>query len=386
MARFDLYGTLGTLLGNLTILARDDGQTLPADQIKLLTPAKLLEILVSVGGVFTNNNNYLINGGFDIAQRQAPGTLTTIADNKYAADRWRVTRENADVQYIRVDANAESDLTSRYYGQFKKITNAGKLHICQIIEGFNSVPLRNKTVVFQAKLKASSSKTIRMGILQLQTAGTVDTIPATLVTAFGADSTDPTLGANVAVITAAQSKSVTTSWQSFSVSVTVPVNSKNIICAIWSDADFAANDTVSIAEAGLFTASSVQAWTPRLIGAEYSLCWRYYWKTFGVDVAPAQNVGVSGVIRYIATKAGALTNVSHFVRYPVSMFINPAITTYNPSAANAQVRDSSIGADCSAVSVTAPSNADGINISCTGNASTAVGDGLDIHVTAEAEL
>jgi hypothetical protein len=241
-------------------------------------------------------------------------------------------------------------------------------------------------VVFQAKLKASSAKTIRMGILQLQTAGTVDTIPATLVTAFGADSTDPTLGANVAVITAAQSKSVTTSWQSFSVSVTVPTNSKNLICAIWSNADFAANDTLSIAEAGLFTASAVQAWTPRLIATEISLCWRYYWKTFGVDVAPAQNAGVLGVFKYIATRAGANLNISHFFRYPVSMFINPIITTYNPSAANAQVRDTSILADCSAVNVSAASNADGINIFCTGNASTAIGDVLDVHITAEAEL
>ncbi len=280
MAQWDSYGALTTLLGNLTILGRDDGQATPAAEIKTLTPEKLLEILISVGGVLSYNNNYMINGGFLFAQRQAPGTLTTIVDNKYGPDRWRVTRENADVQYIRVDATSESGLTSRYYGQFKKITNAGKIHICQILEGSNSVALRTKTVIFQAKMKASSAKTIRMAVLELQNAGAMDTIPATLVTAFGADSTDPTLGANVAVITGAESKSVTTSWQSFSVSVTVPTNSKNIICAIWSDADMAANDTLSIAEAGLFTASSVQSWTPELDSTELSLCQRYFYKTF----------------------------------------------------------------------------------------------------------
>lgn len=384
MAQWDSYGALSTLLGNLTILGRDDGQATPEAEIKTLTPAKLLEILIAAGGTFSYNYNLLINGGFDLAQRQAPGTLTTLTDNKCSADRWRVTRENADVQYIRMDATSESGLTSRYYGQFKKITNAGKIHICQIVEGINSVPLRSKTVIFQAKMKASASKTIRMAVLELQNAGAMDTIPATLVTAFGADSTDPTLGANVAVITAAQSKSVTTSWQSFSVSVTVPTNSKNIICAIWSDADFAANDTLSITEAGLFTASAVQAWMPRLLNEEILLCRRYYWKTFLIDTAPAQNAGITGAVRYAAPRAGATLEIGTTFKYPVQMFSTPNITTYNPSATNAQVRDSAATADCSAVA--AISDANGFAIYCTGNAATSVGNQLDVHITAEAEL
>lgn len=386
MAQWDSYGALSTLLGNLTLLGRDDGQATPASEIKTLTPAKLLEILISAGGTFSYNYNWLINGGFDLAQRQAPGTLTTLTDNKCSADRWRVTRENADVQYVRVDATSESGLTSRYYGQFKKITSAGKVHICQIVEGINSVPLRSKTIIFQAKMKASASKTIRMAVLELQNAGAMDTIPATLVTAFGADSTDPTLGTNVAVITAAQSKSVTTSWQSFSVSVTVPTNSKNIICAIWSDADFAANDTLSIAEAGLFTASAVQAWTPRLFGEELRLANRYYWKSFPLDTAPAQNAGTTGCIRYAASRAGAALEYSPTIKYLVPMLSSPTITTYNPSAANAQVRDSAASADCSSVSIAGISDAAGFAFFCTGNASTVVGNQLDVHITAEAEL
>jgi len=235
-------------------------------------------------------------------------------------------------------------------------------------------------------MKASASKTIRMAVLELQKAGSMDTIPATLVTAFGADSTDPTLGANVAVITAAESKSVTTSWQSFSVSVTVPTNSKNIICAIWSDADFAANDTLSIAEAGLFTASVVQAWTPRLFGEELRLAYRYYWKSFPLETAPAQNAGTTGSARFIATRAGASSLFGHMNKYPVQMFTNPTITTYNPSAANAQVRDAGSLVDCSSIGIAAISNDAGFAIACTGNAATAVGNQLDVHITADAEL
>jgi hypothetical protein len=385
MPQWDSYGALGTLLGNLTLLGRDDGQALPENEIKTLTPTKLLEILIAAGGVFGSAYNYLINGGFDFAKRQAPGTLTTIADNKYSADRWRVTRENADVQYIRVDATSESGLTSRYYGQFKKITNAGKLHICQIVEGVNSVPLRGKTVIFQAKMKASGSKTIRMAVLELQNAGTMDTIPATLVTAFNVDSTDPTLGTNVAVVTGAQSKNVTTAWQSFSVSITVPNNSKNLICAIWSDADFAANDTLSIAEAGLFAAATIQAWTPELLSVQNQLCNRFFWTTFPKDVAPAQAAGQSGALSKTAIRAGAVTDqLSN--RFPTQMRVSPTITFFNPVAANAEVRDATGSVDCSSTILGAYSNQDTVLINTTGNAGSAIGNVFQIHITADAEL
>lgn len=331
-------------------------------------------------------HNYLINGGFDFAQRQAPTALTTLTIDKCSADRWRISRENADLQYQRSDGLAETGLTSQYFGTFKKITNTGKLVLYQIIEGTNSVALRGKTIIFQCQMKASSAKTIRMAVLELQNAGTIDTIPATFIAAYGANTTDPTFGANVAIITAAQSKSVTTAMQTFSVSVTVPSNSKNIICAVWSDSQFAANDTLSLAEAGLYVGSVAQVWRPRLVQQEYALCRRYYFKTFGIDVAPAQNAGVTGCFRFIAGKAGALTEFAT-LHYPVLLrTASPTITTYNPSATNALVRDTTAGVDCSGVTVGAVSNERMIGISTTGNASTAVGNILDVHITADAEL
>ncbi len=364
------------------------------NQLKRAIIAIETELGIAPSAAYTNvttrladldSYNYLINGGFDFAQRQAAATLTAVTDNKCGPDRWRVTRENADVQYQRVDATGESGLTSKFYGLFKKITNAGKFHVVQILEGVNSVPLRSKTVIFQIKMKASSAKTIRLAVLELQNAGTLDTIPGTLVTAFGADTTDPTLGANVAVITAAESKSVTTAWQSFSVSVTVPSNSKNLLCAFWTDADFSVNDTLSVAEAGLFYGDSIKSWIPRLTSQDLQMCYRYYWKTFALDSAPAQNFGVVGAIRFVAGKAGALSEYGS-APYPVSMRISPTLTFFNPSATNAQVRDSVAAADCSATATGGNANERIVSIFTTGNASTAVGNALDVHLTAEAEL
>jgi hypothetical protein len=236
------------------------------------------------------------------------------------------------------------------------------------------------------KMKASASKTIRMAVLELQNAGTLDAIPATLVTAFGANSTDPTLGANLAIITAAQSKSVTTAWQSFSVSVTVPSNSKNILCAFWTDSQFAANDTLSVAEAGLFFGSAVQPWVPRLTAQELAMCQRHYFKTFGLDIAPAQNIGQNtGEYHMPAPVAGAATERGAKLLYPVLMFATPTITTYSPSATSAEFYDVTAAAACTATA-TGNSTPTGVNFSCTGNAGTAAGNSLRVHVTAEAEL
>jgi hypothetical protein len=337
-------------------------------------------------GAEASGQNNLINGGFSLAQRQAPGTLTTITDNKYSADRWRVTRANADVQYQRNDALGETGLTCQYYGLFKKITNTGKMHICQIVEGMNSVPARGKSVTFQIKMKASAAKTIRMAVLELQNAGTIDTIPGTLVTSWGSDSTDPTLGANVAIITGAQSKSVTTSWQLFSVTVTVPSNSKNLIAAVWSDSGFAANDTLSLAEAMLTFGKTTVNWTPRPVGQELALAQRYYWKTFALDTAPAQNIGTNtGEFHAPAPVAGANAERMAKLIYPVMMFASPTVTTYSPAAATVEFYDATASAACTSTSQINPSPM-GVQLQCVGAAGTVVGNSLRAHVTAEAEL
>lgn len=266
---------------------RLDGDYIPASDINLVR-AEVMAIETALGASLANipssadlvRVNYLVNGGFDFAQRQTAGTLTTIASEKYSADRWRVASQVAGVQYQRLDGTWESGLTSLYFGNFKwSAGSAGKFMLHQPLEAMNSVPLRGKTVVFQVKLKASTAKIIRMGLLELQSTGAANVLPATFVTAWGASGIDPTLGGNLALV-AAQSKSVGNSWQQFSLVASVPLGSKNIICALWADGAFLTNETLSVAEAGLFVGTIVQAWAPRPAQQELALCQRYFERFF----------------------------------------------------------------------------------------------------------
>ena len=308
-----------------------------ADSIPLLdsSASELKRVLAGNIRSMLIEPNVLINGGFDFAQRQAPGTLTAITTDKYSADRWRISRETASLQYARIDTNGalETGLTGRYYGQFKQITSAGKFAIYQPVEAINTFPLASRVVSFQCKLKASSSKTIRLGLVQLNSSGTVDTINATVVPTWGANSTDPTLATNHARITPSAavsngsvsgsgiSCSVTTSWQQFGGVFTMPSNAKNIIPMLWTDSQFSANDSLYVAEAGLYDGSALRAWLPRLTQHELALCQRYFLVIGDRDVT-YEKFGFG--------PAGFTTAAYMWMAFPVHMRIIP---TFSSSAA-----------------------------------------------------
>jgi hypothetical protein len=200
----------GSAAATFRALVAADIPSLPASQITsgtlsaaqmpaltgdVTTSAGTVATTIAAGAVTTTKmassarplNNFLLNGGFDFAQRQTPGTATAIATDKYGPDRWRASSQSASLQYRRIDNSGSpaTGTTARFYGTWTQITNSGKFLICQPLEGSVTAPLRSRTIVFQVKLKASSAKTIRLAILQLSTSGTIDAIPATLVTTWG---------------------------------------------------------------------------------------------------------------------------------------------------------------------------------------------------------
>jgi hypothetical protein len=59
-------------------------------------------------------DNMIVNGGFEFAQRQVPGTLTTYSNTtgrSFGADRWGMTNENASIQFQNVDSIGATETT-----------------------------------------------------------------------------------------------------------------------------------------------------------------------------------------------------------------------------------------------------------------------------------
>lgn len=128
----------------------------------------------------------------------------------------------------------------------------------------------------------------------------------------------------------------------------------------------------------------------RSFARELALCQRYYEKSFDVGTAPAQNAGLTNAIRLGQLRAG--TSVNEHCGQPISYQrvkrydsnAAPTVTTFNPSAANAQIRnvtDSADGANTTVVQ----NNKHGFSISYDTSAAGARGEQYAIHYTCDAD-
>lgn len=360
--------------------------------------------------------NYIRNSGFWFAQRQAPGTLTTysnVGGRAITADGWGISNENASTQFRRVDTIGalESGLITRYWGEYTKITANGKIQVMQAIEASNVANLRGRNVRFQLKMKSivAASAQWNIAIIALGSGGTTDTVTATAAaffTAHGANGVDPTLGTNLTYIAPTSGKTgdnctagtnsyactVTTAWQRFGGIFTVPTTCKNLIVLIYSHNQVTTTNGLGVSEVSLCEGEEIQDWSPRPLSQELQDCQRYYCKSFNVDTAPAQNIGLNtGEFRFPSMVVGAVAIVGATFRYPVQMRgagiggSAVTLTSYNPSAANVQARDITSAADCSATSLNA-NGEQGLYVNTTGNAGTIAGECIGVHVSADHEL
>ena len=362
--------------------------------------------------ISNQKKNYIRNSGMWFAQRQAPATPTvysTVGGRLVTADGWGISNENASAQYARVDtaSAAETGLAGRFYGQFTKLTSAGKLAICQVIEGTDSSEMRgqNVRVQFWAKGIVTASATWRVGLVQLTNAASVDTVPSgagQFLTAFGVASTDPTLGGsliytapkatvtpdNGTIVGTAANVTVTSAgWQRFGAVFTLPTTFVNLTVMIWSDAQVAATAGISISQVSLTVGQEIQDWVPPSTQVELARVQRYYCKSFNVDTAPVQNAGLVGVVRGAVSVAGAIAAQPVGIRFPVALRAGASVlvTFYNPSAANAFVRNTTAGTDSTTA---APffMGENGGDCQFTGIAAWTASQSVAVHYTADVEL
>jgi hypothetical protein len=338
---------------------------------------------------YIGRRNWLINGDFQVWQRGAGGSASfaTPASGTYTADRWAFeydgTIGTVTLSQTTFSGGAPALIlaltgSAAHYGMLVSQTAAGS--------GQTLKKLRQRI----ENLRHFWSRSIRVSFVGFTNSGTTSVSLSTTYKygSGGAPSTDeagPTAGAFV-LTTTPQRFAATLSIGSF-IGKTFGTDGPHT-----SSLEVALNLPLNATFNALITDFQVEfgeATTPydrRSFGDELRDCQRYFWKSFLYSTAPAQNTGETGsAISWRAIVAGAVaTAIPVNILLPVEMRTTPTITLYNPSAANAQVRNVTAGADCSASSGGATSKY--LSVSYTGTAGTAVNAVMAVHATLDAEL
>lgn len=93
--------------------------------------------------------------------------------------------------------------------------------------------------------------------------------------------------------------------------------------------------------------NSYTGWYPETEQSVLAQCQRFYYKTFPQGVTPIQNAGLTGAVSWSQIAAAGASQQGAYITFPASI-LDPVIfggsqTFYNPSAANAFVRNVTLG-------------------------------------------
>jgi hypothetical protein len=264
--------------------------------------------------------NRLVNGSFGIAQRGTSFTSTSSLNNDdtYNLDRWFVLSDGNDIVDITQETSTvpTNELTAI---ALDVETINKKFGIAQIIEQVNCTGAIGNTVTlsFQAKVSATTKlDNVKCAIVAWS--GTADSVTSDIISAWGAEGTNPTLIANATYENTPVNLNLTTSYATYSVSAVVDTSStKNIIVFIWSDVtDTTLGDFLYITNAQLEVGSTATPFERRLYGHELINCQRYC----AAFTITAINTFFGSGFSYNSTNALAFTPM------PVTMRTSPTVT------------------------------------------------------------
>ena len=232
----------------------------------------------TIASGFTGFKNRIINGGMNIAQRGTSFTSTSSANNDdtYVLDRFYILSDGNDV--VDVTQTTTVPTGAKYSIGLDVETVDKKFGIAQIIENANCYDAigGNVTISFQAKVSATANlDNIKCAIVAWS--GTADTVTSDIISAWGAEGTNPTLIANATYENTPANLGVTTSFATYSVTANVDTAStSNIILFIWSDVTTTAlGEFLYITNVQLEKGSTATSFDYRPYGTELALCQRY---------------------------------------------------------------------------------------------------------------
>lgn len=325
-----------------------------------------------VAGSFTQQQvfrNILANGAFDIWQRGT--SLVTSGSYQFIADRWKFVQSSGSGSFT---ISQQSGTTQRYAARIQRnsgATSTADLFFQQPVETTDSIPCRGKkmTVSLYLSKGADLSGNVSVGIYAGKGTDEGDVRNFTTGGAIGSTTiTAASIGTTPALF------SVTTGAV-----VASDITQLGVLITKLNSGTAGANDWVQVEAVQLETGTTVTPTEKIGFALEYARCRRYYQKSFAYATAPAQNAGTAGAVSLYSHVAAATFGGSVFLNPP--MRTAPTITTFNPSAANANWRDATNALDRTVTVGTAGEGAFVLS-----GASGAAAANNIIHYTASAEM
>lgn len=307
-------------------------------------------------------------------------TFNDLADDTYGPTLWNILND-ANAPDVAGVAGGSTDPFSRYLAITLDATT--RVGAVQFVSSERTKAYRGQVVSLSADLWATGITAVRMGVIVWTS--TADTLTSDVVSSWAAN---PTLATNWAFIGTPADITISTTPGARKVvqNLTIPTNAVNLGVFIWTPSQEVSTDVLNIARVKLEPGAGATDFVGRDPGEEFRKISRFYQKSFLQATAPAQSAGNTAAILHIAAIAGAVAARTGSVLFSGGrMHTTPAITLYNPGAANAEARDLQAVADCSATAAVSISDT-GFAVNYTGNAGTALGNRIAFHYVADARL
>jgi len=277
--------------------------------------------------------NRVLNSNYSVWQR-GTSFSTAAAASAYTADRWQVRTVAANMANT-VSRQVTNDTTNlpniQYCARVQKNsgqTGAGLLIFEQGFESVNSIPLAGKTVMLSFYARAGANFSAASSVLV-----------SSIVSGTG---TDQMPASYTGGVYPTQNNTLTTTWQRFTYSVTIPTNATEVATQFYytTVGTASTNDYFEITGVQLEAANSVSNYAPNgaTYQAELAACQRYYYRISG-------NTGD----RLAIGNNSGTTNSEVTTFFPVQMRVAPTALEQSGTATDYSVRSAGANTTCSAV-------------------------------------
>jgi hypothetical protein len=329
--------------------------------------------------------NRIINGGMNVAQRGTSFTSGANNDDAYVLDRFYILSDGNDA--IDVTQTTTVPTGAKFSIGLDVETTNKKFGIAQIIENVNCFDAigGQVTLSFQAKV-SSTTKLDNVKCAIVAWSGTADTVTSNIISAWGAEGTNPTLIANATYENSPANLNVTTNFATYSVTANVDTAStSNIIVFIWSDVtDTTAGDFLYITNVQLEKGTQATSFEYRQYQQELALCQRYFEMSYPLGTTPGTaSVAGSCWWHVTSTQNGYLYGI---IPFKVTKRAIPTMTFFSYSGTSGTASDGNV-TNSGACSINGQVNT---QYAACGNSSggtiTPAGNNITAHYTASAEL